>query len=85
MQKTAIAWAPRERVVADLTARRDREQDPRRRAVFENAVAALSATRKPGTVSLVVSGWGDLGCTSRTRGTNTGLGPSGGTVASNRS
>lgn len=61
-ETTAIVWAPRDRVLHDFTARRDREQDPRRRARFENAVAGLNAPRVAGQVSLVVSGWGNLLC-----------------------
>jgi hypothetical protein len=59
-ERTSIVWAPRERVLADLTQRRDRDQDARRRARFEAAVAALTGPRALGKVSLVVSGWGDL-------------------------
>jgi hypothetical protein len=59
-EKTGIVWAPRERVLGDLAGRGEHEQDPRRRARFDNAVASLSAARVPGRVSLVVSGWGDL-------------------------
>jgi hypothetical protein len=59
-EKTAIAWAPRERVLADLAQRKEREQDPRRRQRFEDAIAAVSAPHAAGKVLLLVSGWGDL-------------------------
>lgn len=61
-EKTGVVWAPPERVLGDLTQRRNREQDPRRRAPFENAIEALTGPRPAGKVSLVVSGWGGLPC-----------------------
>jgi hypothetical protein len=59
-KKIGIAWAPRERVLADLAQRKERERDPRRQQRFGDAIAAVSAQPAAGKVLLLVSGWGDL-------------------------
>lgn len=58
--KVAVIWAPRERVLADLTRRGDAEKDARRRQRYEQAIASLSGRRASGKVSVIVAGWGDM-------------------------
>lgn len=59
-QRIGIVWIPRERALADVTRRGNGETNPRRRQRYERAIAALTAPRVSGTVSLVVAGWGDM-------------------------
>jgi hypothetical protein len=59
-ERVGIVWAPREKVLTDLSKRKATENDPKRRQRYESAVASLNAARATGKVLVLVAGWGDM-------------------------
>jgi hypothetical protein len=59
-ERVGIVWAPRERLLADLSKRADVERDPKRRSRYDAAMTALNAPPANGKVIVIVAGWGDL-------------------------